>query len=428
MSQSHSPSRRRVFHRRRFHRGLLAALALATTPAGECAARGRDRPGIRTLTRGPKFHWFGYYDKLQFSSDDRFVLCNRVDFEHRPPTGDDVIEVGMIDLESNDAWIPLGTSRAWCWQQGCMLQWLPGHASKVIWNDRHDGRFVCHVLDVDTGETRTLPVPVYAIAPDGKTAVSCDFSRVANCRPGYGYAGIPDPHADDGAPRETGVSLVDLETGTSRLIVSHHRLATTGEVIRNEKESRHHVYHLLYSPNGERFIMLHRWTQPQGGHLTRLCTAATDGSDLRIVIPNGYASHFIWRDDQHLLAQSKGWLGSREWGTFLFRDADSGIMHEIGRDVLDPRGHFSYLRNKDWLVSDTYPTGADRLQTPHLYQISTNRRIDLGGFPSPREYQGEWRVDTHPRVSRTQQWVCIDSPHGGEGRQLHLIDIGSLVD
>lgn len=87
-----------------------------------------------------------------------------------------------------------------------------------------------------------------------------------------------DPHADDVAPRETGVSLVDPETGKSRLIVSHHRLATTGEVIRNEKESRHHVYHLLYSPNGGRFIMLHLWTQWQGGHLTRLCTAATAGS------------------------------------------------------------------------------------------------------------------------------------------------------
>lgn len=103
------------------------------------------------------------------------------------------------------------------------------------------------------------------------------------------------------------------------------------------------------------------------------------------------------------------------------------MVAEVGKDVLDPGGHFSYFSNQDWLVSDTYPKGPERLQTPHLYQISTNRRIDLGGFPCPKEYQGEWRVDTHPRVSRTEKWVCIDSPHNGDGRQLHLIDIRGLM-
>ena len=28
----------------------------------------------RALTAGPQFHWFGYYDKLQFGPSDRYVL------------------------------------------------------------------------------------------------------------------------------------------------------------------------------------------------------------------------------------------------------------------------------------------------------------------------------------------------------------------
>ncbi len=413
--------------RRRFHRQALAGVALACGAAGRSVAASGDRPRIRTITQGPAYHWFGYYDKLQFSQDDRFVLTNRVGFEHRSPLAEDVIEVGMIDTESRDEWIPLGTSKAWCWQQGCMLQWLPGHASKVIWNDRERDRFVCHILDVNTGEKNTVPAPVYSVAPDGRSAVSCDFARIADCRPGYGYAGVRDRFPDAMAPDETGVTHVDLETGTERLIVSHHRLTTTGEVMRNGPDSKHHVYHLLHSPNGRRFIMLHRWTLSEGGFLTRLLTAETDGSDLRIVIPNGYASHFVWRDDRHILSQSKGWLGNKNWGNFLFADEAAAVVEEVGKDVLDPGGHFSYFSNQDWLVSDTYPKGPERLQTPHLYQISTNRRIDLGGFPCPKEYQGEWRVDTHPRVSRTEKWVCIDSPHNGDGRQLHLIDIRGLM-
>ena len=53
--------------------------------------------------------------------------------------------------------------------------------------------------------------------------------------------------------------------------------------------------------------------------------------------------------------------------------------------------------------------------------------MDLGNFPLPREYTGEWRVDTHPRLSRDERWVCLDSPHTGQGRQLHLIDISGVI-
>ncbi len=124
-------------------------------------------PPVRAVTRGPKFHWFGYYDKFAFSSDNRYLLSNQVDFEHRSPTAEDVIRVGMIDLRDGDRWTELGESRAWGWQQGCMLQWRPGHDSEVMWNDRVDGQFVCHVLDVKTGRRRTIPKPIYTVSPDG---------------------------------------------------------------------------------------------------------------------------------------------------------------------------------------------------------------------------------------------------------------------
>lgn len=415
--------RTRGFNRRQFLGTGLSGLALTSLQVRGQDAPKPEFPSVRTITRGDGFHWFGYYDKLQFSPDNRFVLSNRVRFEHRSPTAEDLIEVGMVDLDEHDRWIPLGKTNTWNWQQGCMLQWIPGTESKIIWNDRDQNRFVSHILDVKTGEKRTIPSPIYALSPNGKEAVSCDFSRVADCRPGYGYAGIRDAFFDVMAPAESGISHVNLETGVAKQIVSHQQLAATGEVPHNTPTSKHHAYHLLCSPDGRRFIMLHRWTQPQGGHLTRLITATMDGSDLRIVIPNGYASHFIWRDASHILSQSKGWLGNDNWGNFLFEDKPSAVVAEIGRGVLDAYGHFTYLRGNEWLLSDTYPQGVDRLQTPHLYHIATNRRIDLGHFSAPEEYKGEWRVDTHPRLSRDERYVCIDSAHGGRGRQLYLIDI-----
>jgi hypothetical protein len=406
-------------------RQFLASLSLAPF-----AARAQNTPAfppVRVITKGPGFHWFGYYDKLQFSPDNRFVLSNKAPFEHRSPAPEDVIEVGMIDLHEKDRWIPLGTSRAWNWQQGCMLQWIPGSPSKIIWNDRQKDKFVCHILDVHSGEKHTLPGSIYSLSPNGRDAVSCDYSRVADCRPGYGYAGIPDPLFDDMAPDTTGITRLNLETGAEKLILSHRQLAQTGDIIENHPTSKHHAYHLLVGPDGKRFILLHRWTQPKGGHLTRLITADLDGANLRIVIPNGYASHFIWRDSGHILSQAKNWLGNDQWGNFLFQDRDSGVIEEIGRGVLDSGGHFTYLHQNQWLLSDTYPKGVRRLQTPHLYHIQSNRRIDLGHFPQPPVYKGEWRVDTHPRLSRDERFVCIDAPEADRGRQLHLIDIQGLV-
>jgi hypothetical protein len=415
-------------HRRSFLK-QTSALALASFLGRDRvgADDGKEIPPHRFITSGPRHHWFGYYDKLQFSPDDRYVLGMQVPFEHRSPEADDVIQIGMVDLQAGDRWINLGESRAWNWQQGCMLQWLPGSDSTILWNDRVEDRFVCHLMDVATREVRTLPHPIYSVAPDGKTAVTPDFRRIADVRPGYGYAGLPDPYADDLAPEGSGIFRIDMQTGAAELIIPLADIAGLGEIPDPEPGIKHYFNHLLFNPDGTRFIALHRWRYPNGRRLTRMITANPDGSDIRIVIPNGYASHFIWRDPQHILSQAKGWLGNDNWGNFLFEDKEDGILKEIGHGVLDPAGHLSYLPGNEWILNDTYPKGKDRLQTPHLYHIASGRRIDLGHFPLPAEYTGEWRVDTHPRLSRDAKTVCIDAVNGEQGRQLCLIEISGIV-
>jgi hypothetical protein len=409
---------------------LCGSAGLGSALSRQCGfAADRDgRPPTRVITRGPKHHWFGYYDKLQFDPTSRYVLGMQVSFEHRSPTADDVIQIGMVDLQIDDRWIHLGESRAWCWQQGCMLQWLPGSATKVLWNDRRGDRFVTHIVDVKTNQRKTIPHAIYSVSPDGKSAVAPDFRRINDVRPGYGYAGLPDPWADQLAPTDSGIRHIDLDTGKSKLIISLADIARLG-VIPNEKLGiKHYLNHLLFSPDGSRFIALHRWRYPDGSRLTRLITANPDGSDIRVVIPNGYASHFIWRDPGHVLSQSRSWLGESNWNNFLFEDAEGGKVEAIGHGVLDSAGHLSYLPGNEWILNDTYPKGSGRFQIPHLYHVATNRRIDLGQFHLPKIYTGEWRVDTHPRLSPDGRYVCIDAPHDHEGRQLHLIDIDGLTE
>ncbi len=406
---------------------LPAAIAVAGLPRWARAGEEAEKlPPVRTITRGPKHHWFGYYDKLEFDPTCRYVLGMEVDFEGRSPKPDDVIRVGMVDLKEGDKWIELGQTRAWCWQQGCMLQWRPGSKTEVLWNDRQGDRFVCHVLDVFTRRKRTIPHPVYTVSPCGKWAVAPDFRRVNDMRPGYGYTGLPDPHADELAPSDTGIFRVDLDTGDSQLVVSLSDIAKVPFPGRDLTPMKHYFNHLLVSPDGSRFEFLHRWRGPGVRSFgTRMLTAAPDGSDVRIVDPSGYTSHFIWRDPEHILAWSRH--ESHGGAFYLFEDKTGGRVEIVGQGVMTVNGHCTYLPGNEWILNDTYPQGKERLQSPYLYHVKTGKRVWLGHFHLPPEYRGEWRCDTHPRFSPDGRSVVIDSPHTGEGRQLHLIDVSGIV-
>jgi hypothetical protein len=416
---SERPGRRAVLR--------FAAAAVGTAAAGSSAVwgQGEQLPPVRALTRGPKHHWFGYYDKRELDPSGRYVLGMEVGFEHRTPRPDDVIGLGMVDLRNGDRWIPLGESRAWCWQQGCMLQWLPGSNRQVIWNDREGDRFVSRILDVTTRTLRTVGAPVYAISPDGQWAIAPDFRRLHDTRPGYGYAGLPDPHADDPAPADAGLWMVDLVSGRSRLLAAFADIARLPYLKPGEaKGAKHWFNHLLVSPDGRRFAFLHRWRAPGApSHTTRLITADTDGSNFHVLDPYGKTSHFIWRDPSHILAWA--WHPSHGAGFYLYKDPTHEVT-PVGPGMLPQDGHCTYLPGSRWILCDTYPD-RQRNQHPYLYNVARHTRHPLGHFRSPPAYTGEWRCDTHPRFSPDGRSVVIDSAHGGNGRQLYLIDVSGIV-
>jgi hypothetical protein len=395
--------------------GLGAASLL---PAAE------PSPPVRALTRGPRFHWFGYYDKWQFDPASRFALGMEVGFEHRLPGPSDPVRLGMVDTADRDRWVELGESSAWCWQQGCMLQWLPGSDREVVYNDRERGRFVCRVLDIRTGRVRTLPAPIYALSPDGRTGIGCDFSRLWDVRPGYGYPGLVDPDRDEPVPGASGVYSLDLRTGEKTPLVSVRQAVGIGRPFPDWGRAKHYFIHLLFNPGGTRFIFLHRWRTPERHAGTRMFTANADGSDLRLIDANGMTSHFIWRDDRTILA----WSNQPANGTrfYLFDDRRERETVPVGPDVMVVDGHCTYLPGGRWILNDTYPD-KERNQNPYLYEVSTGRRVGLGHFRSPPKYTGEWRVDTHPRSSPDGTKVVIDSAHAGHGRQMYLIDVSGIV-
>jgi hypothetical protein len=109
----------------------------------------------------------------------------------------------------------------------------------------------------------------------------------------------------------------------------------------------------------------------------------------------------------------------------LYRDDGSGEPQEKLWQA--PNGHQTYVpgTNDAWIITDSYPQGKQHDQILYLFHVPSRRFVLLGRFAST--YSGEWRCDSHPRLSRDGRLVIIDSPHGGNGRQQYLIDIRPIL-
>lgn len=377
----------------------------------------------RAVTRGPLHHWFGYYDKTPWSGDGRRLLANEVGFADRQPNPDDAITVGMVELKDGDRFVPLAKTAAWSWQQGTMLQWVGSAPDrKVVYNTLADGRPAAAVHDVATGKVCHLPLPIYALSPDGTQAVTLDFARLHRLRPGYGYASYPERFAADPAPDQLGVWWMDMTTGQNALVVTLKQLAGFRPDARFAG-AHHWVNHLQFNPGGTRFVFLHRWKTPDARTWqTRMLTAKPDGSDLRIAFDDGMISHFDWRDDTTILAWARTKAGGNH---FYTADVLTGEVRTVGADVLPQDGHCSYSPDRKWVLNDTYPD-KNRMQWLMLYRVATGRRYDLNRFHSPPQFTGPFRCDLHPRWNRDGTRVCVDGCHEPT-RQVYVLDVSEVV-
>ena len=260
-------------------------------------------------------------------------------------------------------------------------------------------------------------------------AVAPNFARLQDCRPGYGYVGIADKNAGLRAPEDDGIWRIDLNSGKRELIVSYGSAYQIPFPAGGLDRAKHWFNHLLFAPDGKRFIYLHRWRGPEHGvsFATRMFTAGLNGGAPYIPDPHGKTSHFIWRDPQHVLAWS--WHPSRNERFYLYEDRSEKV-EVIGEGVMTVNGHCTYLPGNQWILNDTYPDKQYN-QNPYLFNVATNKRYPLGHFFAPAEYRApagaEWRCDNHPRFSPDARKVVIDSAHEGNGRQLYLIDISGIV-
>lgn len=380
------------------------------------------RVEMMTLGESDKHYFFGYHDISPFSCDDNYVLACRSAANAHSLAEQEELEIGFFDLScASPVFEKVASTKAWCWQQGCRLQWYPyGSNTAVLFNDTLHNKHVCRIVNIaENTEIATLPYPIYSVNNSGRHGVSLDFVRLQRLRPGYGYSGLPEQNRGESAPRDNGLYLVDMWSGIGELVFS---LAEAGLVRSDETMvgAEHYFNHVLWSPCGTQFFFMHLWRRTCGKRFNRAFVYDLSTSQVKLLNKGNPVSHHCWISETNLIVFSEG--------SYREIDINGRVINIVGEGILTEDGHPSMSPNSTELfVTDTYP---DKLgeQKLFVFDRTRNKLLEVCSFYTPSKYKGEVRCDLHPRWDHSGQRICVDTAHAGERRLCILKMNGSFAD
>jgi hypothetical protein len=375
------------------------------------------------ITSNEKEHFLAsYYGINSWSRDEKYVTVLQTDIKHKLPDKNDPATLGLVDIKIKE-FIPLTQTHAWNFQEGCMAHWLgTSPDSLVIFNDLREGKFVSVIINVySKKEIKTIPYPVSAVSPDGKEAISINFSRLRITRTDYGYDGDgQDSKADVQFPENDGLFLVNLETGEAKLIVSIVQIREMVPTI--TKEGIEYFAHTRFSREGSKIFWLARAIPDRN---TTAFTVNRDGTNLQRCFPDNWGgSHFDWLNDKELMITAS--FEGKQDAHILFTVGEQNFKR-LGNGLLDYDGHGTFSPNGKWMVTDTYPSNGTREQKIYLMDMSTQAVLPLGRFREPNEYTGGsgfWRCDLHCRWSPIGDMIGFNSTYTGS-RQVYIFNLSN---
>lgn len=407
-------------------------------------------------SEGPASHFFGYYCHYPLSSNGRFLLAHRTPYDARDLVKGDSAEIGYFSLPEGE-WTKVGETKAFNWQDGSMLQWIPGSVEEIVYNVLGDDGYPAAIrTDLNNTKRVLLEKPVYTLHPSGDWALGVNVSRIAECRPSYGYRDSTQESKrwKGSLPEGDGLFRIDLSSGKSSLLLETAKLVAEAD-FQFPEGAWHFIQNPIWNPSGTRFVALHRY-MTGSSFRSRLFTADYKGEKIRVYPDAALYSHAKWRNDEEFVIWSnpgksltsryltrsgpkslflnlirwgltplsrivKGNPRSRQrllgYGYFLFNDR-IGKSRPLAHGSITIDGHPGFACEGRLMVTDTYQ---DEELYRHLiaYDLQTDKAEKIAKFVSPFNNCG-YRCDLHPRTSGDGSIVSFDSAHT-ERRQIYLM-------
>lgn len=440
---------------------------------------------IERVTTGPKHHLFGFHDLLISNKANNKYLAIEAEVINRPPLPNEKFGIGYVE---NSQFFKLGETTALNYPQGARQQWIADTDLFTV-NNRVGNVWGTDIYDAsDNKLVDRFAAPTHMLTLDGRYSLGLDYARLHRLG-GYGYTGIEDSTKNYALPSNAGITITNVRTHETKLLVSVQQVAECGTSDLSGK-THHYLTHLCTNPSSTRVAFLHRYFMADGGLMTRLMTIGIDGSDLRC-LGQGFLSHFDWKDDENIYIYGR--VGSaidsvrnlsllqnpfikkslqftkKTIRTIIGKQRTfvSGMTFLLISDSWNPNisqitelngfsdGHpMTNPSNRDWCICDTYPN-REGIRELFLYHFHNKTRFHIGEFKRlfkapdltrQKEFligidenilksisveqiaftRSGLHCDLHPRWSADGKFAVFDSIHEGT-RQIYRANVSSIV-
>ena len=349
---------------------------------------------VKCLSKQNTHVFFGYYDISPFNTQrDEIVYLNLNEKEN-------FVHI-MLNTCDNSNEVELATSRAWNWQQGCRLRWMPNNDREVVFNDFDGWSYYSRIFNVDNKEEKRIDSPLYDISPDGRYGLSIDFERLGVKRPGYGYT-CREYKEDKHDLNNECIYLIDIANNKKEVLLTYSDIIKIkGCESKNLKDN--YINHLCFSPTGRKFLFF--WlTADTNWHKAYLLVHDLDTKETKLLENSEKVSHYVWQDDDNIICTSAD--DKQNWHYYIY-NITSATKTLMNPQILNNDGHPS-LFAEGKIVTDTYPN-----RNGYQYLFIANK--DIGGYEllveiySNCKIEGEKRTDLHPRYDNQRGLICFDS-------------------
>lgn len=362
-------------------------------------------------------YFFGFHDVSPFSPDERKVIALKLPFDFRMPKAGEGIQVGYFDFKNGKLcnFHDLDISYAWNYHKGCRAQWIDNNS--IIYNTVIDNSISSKIVNTSGELLKTLPYPIDTAFVDNneKIATSFSYERLQFCMPGYGYPYPDESFLNEKVPSESGLFLLDLETGEKKLLVKISELVARF-CDDDPNKYFHYVTHTEFSKDGRYVSMLYR-RRIEGGDINKRITMIVVYDRLTeklFMLPTQISgSHYVWNDKNQIIASC---IIDGKSCHVLYDMNNLNGYKIIAPSVLNQDGHQTFI-NDQTFITDTYP---DKWRQVQLYKVSLNSENveKILSINSPKQYMSKTvynyiDCDLHPRVSKSGKYVCCDTVNSG---------------
>jgi hypothetical protein len=396
-----------------------SALSWAETPSFELK--------VRQITSGTKHHFFGYIGQCQtipWNASGRYILGMEIGVIDRMPKAEEAAVIILIDTKHDNKIIRIDQTYAWNPQQGTMFYWNPRAAeTQFFFNDRDlkTGRVFTVLYDIEK-RTRireyrdeNAPIGNGGVAQKGGSFLAINYGRLARLRAVTGYPDALDWSKHDNAPDHDGIFVVDVKTGTRRLLVSYRQLADRLKKRYPDIDNTAlFINHTLWNRTGDRvyFFVRGNWRR-QGTKINTPCSVHIDGTGLTLHDMH-IGGHPEWAEG-HLL------IGKWKDHQILYDVDTKRVVGQLGTaDIFPkPEGDVALSPDGNWFANGYKNGDTNRFV---VFRRSDGAYVRSRGLDKG-SYSGDIRIDPAPRWNRANNALLVPGIAENKTRQMFVIDI-----